>query len=415
MEVTFMKHLLMLFVLSFIAVSCSGESEESSTSFSSSTISNPLTLAVDAVVEEAQSISGVIPTSSLAGASTQGLYQPMTAGGFGDEWTTTLTGLMDDREDSTETSPKEWMGIQVDKDAERTNGSKISALGRLENSLAIFCAIGVGLGSSSTYPSNGSHSVTLSGSVKTAIESQCEMEIEGEMEGATVSLNFEDAEDTTYYDKKITINAGFTQVYYVRYDTSEINIATSETSSVDSENDYISRTVIAYDLTTNILKLEYVSGPNSTLGNTDKHVDAYRLYIDGSSADKGYLMGMSYDDISSPMGTDQTETTHYLLAGKPEAIKDEVAGQTVALSFMSDKFGDTNARQACIDASNGDIATDKDNSLACSLTGTDVEETETGAEILISGYDNTLYASVSSSTTLSFDENTFATAVFSEN
>lgn len=393
-----------LITLSIFVTSCGQESEESETSSSSSSsssVSNPIFNAVNEVMDTADELDGVIPLGDQSGASANRILEVKTAQGFtGSGWISDVGGLIDER-DSSSTSPKEWMGIQLDDGAERTNGSKISPFGVLNSALGVFCAVGVGLGNSSNYPDNGSDSVTLDNSTVATIEAECDLDVSSDMLNQTIGITVEDTVDNTLYDKKITINLGSDQIFYVRSDSSAINIATSEVN----ENG-IHRTVVAYNLSTQVLKLEYVSGPESALGSTDEHISAFRIYHDEVN-DTGYMMGMKYDDKSSP------EKVHYILAARPESIHDETSNETVALSFVASVLGDENARQACIDPYSGDIYTD--NSLACSLTGTDIDSVDTAGEVLVSGYTHGSYSSVSESTTLSFSDSDFATAAFSEN
>lgn len=391
-----MKQLLILCVFIALALSCAKKSDDSSSS--SLTVSNPLTDAVSTINTSAGKMTSLNPSSSFVGLTEEdNIYRAKATQGF-TEWSTTVTNLIDERT-NTGTSPKEWMGVQLNKNAVRSNDSKISMFGRLEDALSIFCAVGVGVGNSSAYPDNNTYSIVLSGTTKTTIESQCNITVDAQMDGQTVTLLVEDAATTTVYDKKITITlpGPSTQIYYVRSNATSINVATDEVNG-----NGLHRTVVAYDVATKVMKLEYVSAPDAALANGD-HVAAYRLYYDETN-DVGYMMAMEYSkDVTNV-------ETKYIMAGKPQT-----SGSTFALSFMTSTFTSNaaNARQACINSTTGAIASD--NTLACSLTGTDVDATVTAVENLISGWTNTNYNSVSVNTTLSFTSGNFATANFSTN
>lgn len=93
------------------------------------------------------------------------------------------------------------------------------------------------------------------------------------------------------------------------------------------------------------------------------------------------------------------------------------ANETVAISLRSANFSSSSSdtREACIDASNGDI--DTDNSLSCSITGKTLDGVTTGGGLISTSnaYDYTKYNSLDSATTLSFNASTFVTAAYSEN
>lgn len=393
-----MKQLLILFVFVSLALSCGKEEEESSGG--SSNVSNPLTNAVSKINESAGTMTNLNPSSSFVkSVGEDNLYRTKGTRAF-TEWSTTVTGLNNETTNS-DTSPKEWMGVQLNKNAARpSNGSKISMFGRLEDGLGVFCAVGVGVGASDSYPANGTYTITLSGDTKSKIESQCNLSIEGQMVGSTVTLLVEDASNTTTYDKKVTITlpGPSSQIFYVRSNSSEINVATSEVN-----NNGLHRTVVAYDVSNKVMKLEYISGPDAALSNSD-HVAAYRLYYDETN-DIGWMMAMEFTENG---GSD--DETKYVMAGKPNTT-----GSTFALSFMSTNFSSsaTDARQACINSSNGNISSD--NTLSCTMTGVDVDATNTGVEQVISGWNNTNYNSVSVTTTLNFTSGNFATQAFSTN
>ena len=63
-------------------------------------------------------------------------------------------------------------------------------------------------------------------------------------------------------------------------------------ATVEVNSNGVHRTIVNYDVTNKVLKLEYISGPNAALSSND-HLAAYRLYIDENS-DEGYMMALEH-------------------------------------------------------------------------------------------------------------------------
>lgn len=395
-----MKRLFLVPIAAGLIVSCAQKTDDAE---SDTEVTNALTSAVSTVTEAANEITNLSPSSaSLESSFALETRTSASATAFSSLWTTSNSSIIDER-DNSQTSPKEWMGVQLSEDAKRTNGSSISMFGRLKDGLDIFCAIGVGIGSidGGSYPENDTYSITLSGDTKSGIESQCGMEIDSEMEGATVSFLVEDTSDTTYYDKKITITlpGPSSQIYYIRSNDTSVNVATSEVN-----DNGMHRTVVAYDVASKVMKLEYISGPDAALSNGE-HVSAYRLFFDETN-DQGYMLTLEHNEDT----TDQV--TKYILAGKPQADSAEFS-----LSFFSDAIHASNIYEACVSAQDGSITgtdgtycSDSSNSLAgISLASSNVWDS------FITNWDNSVYNSVSESTTISFTSSTVHDADFSEN
>jgi hypothetical protein len=64
---------------------------------------------------------------------------------FGTIWTTATPGIGDPKDNGvTLISFKDYMGSQLDPDAQSTGGGSINVFGRMNNAFQIFCAVGVG-------------------------------------------------------------------------------------------------------------------------------------------------------------------------------------------------------------------------------------------------------------------------------
>jgi hypothetical protein len=174
--------------------------------------------------------------------------------------------------------------------------------------------------------------------------------------------------DTTHYDIKSfqaeNPFAGFAgpgdptspSTGFDRYNSREINMLRAEMEPGGN----ISRLMLEFDRTTQVLKMEYflyaASGGDVTF---------YRLYLDQTN-DIAKLF--SYKGQTGA-GADWTR---YTVVGKP------VAGGTIAVSLDRHGSGLTGGydRQACVTIADGAIASGNDNSLACTLTGVDGDAAE---------------------------------------
>ncbi len=311
-------------------------------------------------------------------------------------------------------STKDYMGNEIDAESKRDNGSDISVVGRVQGAMKIMCAMGVALGNSSGYPENtGAEGQTFSfsPSVKAGMKSQCNFQdVDDIPDGTSMTIVIEDAEDTTNFDKKATIDLsemnGGEQVYYFRASSTSINVATAETYTYDSIP-RASRTVVYYDVTNDILKGEYVSGPqagsmnDTTADNDGPYASFYRLFYDANE-DNGYILSARGMDDDETAGEDYRETL-FVLAGKPNTT-----GGQFSLSLESEnELGGAGEFRACVNGSNGNIAIDGSlcSASATALAGGNVS----GSAFLgtfLSGYNGADFASVSASTTLNFSNET---------
>lgn len=227
-----MKKIIFLSVLSFLVTSCG-----SSGGSGSSTTTNPNSLVdgYNALLLAANKMTKLAPSSSAVSA-------------FSSDWDSTTLGFVDERT-STPTSPKEWMGIQLSPDAQRSdNSSYISMFGRLKNSLGILCVIGYQYekaGNSldaNSYPNNGTYSLTIAAADLTTIQSKCDIDVSNAA-GSAISITVSTPTSTTLYDKKVTMvmpggAPTDTQTYYYKNTDAVTNVAFAEVKT-----DHVSRSL----------------------------------------------------------------------------------------------------------------------------------------------------------------------------
>lgn len=156
----------------------------------------------------------------------------------------------------------------------------------------------------------------------------------------TVNITYALPSSTTTYDRKITFIlpaalGGATQVFYVRYNSSNAAIATSESNGNGTQ-----RTIALYDFTTKVLFGEYISR-SATNPNP---VYVHRVYKDETS------------DIARihSLITDNTNSIRYVLTGKPAAATD----LALSANVVGYGFGGGITSEACVNSATGNITTD---------------------------------------------------------
>jgi len=288
------------------------------------------------------------------------LLSPMAGTAFGANWE--AAGLINKGDSSnTSVSAKEFMGLQLDPDAVGDDGNgrefALNVFGRFESSMMIACALGeLSTKDANGYPSNGTSEISLTPANLATLVAKCGMtqadaDYMGEQETApAITATVTDATDDSVYDKKIVMQldesmGGAVQTFLLRFNANVVNILNVEDGTYDS------RTIVAYDVATKVLKVEYYSGGADSFWY-------YRLYYDATN-DEGRLVG-------TLGGTNNYN--RYALAGKPNT-----AG-TFALSFVSYNGSTTYDHNACVDNASGDIPAGGDGSLECSVTGTDLAD-----------------------------------------
>ena len=166
---------------------------------------------------------------------------------------------------SNRVSIKGYMGIQFEEDATNAYGAAVNVFGRVDNTMKMFCGLALGITDldDSGYPVNGSYDIAITSALASSVNSECDITLSDDMIGTTVNVVVTTPSDTTMYDKKASMSIeGDPYVLYLRYNSSYINIASTEKND---GGEY--RTSILVDRSTNILRAEYISADTESLNS----------------------------------------------------------------------------------------------------------------------------------------------------
>jgi hypothetical protein len=340
-----LKSTLVLAPLCLTLVSCGSDSS----GIASSVVSNGITELVSEVRDAVNGASGVLDSSSKR-AFHAPLYpapvqtKSILGSAWGADWSTVISPGTPFRSPATDSnvSAMDYIGDMLDDDLYRDNGSAASVFTRINSTMNIFCAIGVGATLSdytvddSGYLADGSYTITFTTEIKEAMESTCDMDLTGITTGSTVSFTVSDP--GTNYDKKFEFTSMFDQVYMVKNDNTVTRIANWEQ---DTDEDIYSRALIEINKTTNVARGEYIS----TTDGSSNGVEVLRIYFD-EDADEGQILSLNADASAVTNGT------RFIIQGKPET------GDAMSISLRADQqMGDTNSYEACVDSEDGSIIT----------------------------------------------------------
>ncbi len=262
---------------------------------------------------------------------------------FGGDWDTNLV-VNNPVTNSGMIPIKDYMGIQLDDSAVNNNDSSVNVFGRLKTALSIFCAIGVMTGmsgidvDSNGYPANDTYTLTFTTANKAQVASQCDLPID-DPNGTTLTVNVSDATGATY-DKSFIFN--FNQEYLIRSTATEVNIATGEEHDNGTG---VSRTMVLWNKTTNVMRVQYVSDPGTGFTPGSSGYYGYRLYYDEIN-DEAQIFAYEGPDNS------YAQSTRYILAGKPGN------GDGLSLSFRQGSVNSGDGLLACVNPNTGDLITD---------------------------------------------------------
>ena len=184
---------------------------------------------------------------------------------------------------------------------------------------------------------------------------------------------------------------------YAKIDSTAINIAQAEDQTCDGR-DHGSRTVFLHNKSTNTTRFMYYS---KAFSNFPSGFETYRGYLN-ETTDEAYVVGYYGGDDDGDSTFDSGVS--FTAAGKPSA------GGTVAISAHTNFTGNTvkGTYQACINPTT--MAIDTDNSLACSVTGSDASSSHTN--VIQALYDASAYDSltklygIGETTTVGFTDET---------
>lgn len=405
----------LVILTAILGASVFGCSKSSSTAPAAATGNTVFNNAMTTVDTQLTAIDGVMPDTSgsdvvSSAFRSTGTDEAHARAAFGANWATT-PALSNPRCSggstticSTAVTPKEWMSYQFDPDAVRENGSSINIFGRFKNAKQIACALMNLLPvDANGYPNDGSATVTFTTSSASLLETKCGFPPgEAPTAGLQISLTVTTPSDTTVYDKKITMAlpadmGGADQVFYLRTNSTAINLLTTEYNATDGQ---ISRTIVAYDVATTTLRVEYLAANGTT---TNDGFNFYRVFYDTTN-DTGSMFGYEADGADSG-------GIRYALSTKP-ATGVEAALSMDLKGWGSGKNWDADYK-ACITKSTGDIGTD--NTLTCSdATGTDIDDSSL-ASVYADAFSNRAstgwVTAITDTTTLSFTASTIFSAL----
>jgi hypothetical protein len=344
------------------------------------TTTNGLSAAVSTITTQLSAVAGMSDYTTFAKNNANARISAnattmMAAPNFGSDWTTSLTGLGDPRvSGSTSISPKDFMGLQLDDSVRATDdGHAINAFGRMNDAFRILCAVGVGANAMGYtvdefgYLADGSYTITFSAAIKSEMSSTCGLDATNIPDDTTMTMTV--AAGGSNYDKVFTFNT-FNQKYMVKNDASVLRVASSETSDY-----HYSRSLAEYNKSSGLTRAEYVTVPK--LGQS-AGTEVFRFYYDATN-DVGMILGLFANNTS------MTQGQRFIVSGKPSV------GDAFSLSMRIDlAFGDTNSREACVTASNGNIATDGARCTASStrLAGEDVAAVDSNVSTWYTTYVN---------------------------
>lgn len=326
-----------LFLFSLFISNCSSSS--SSDDEAENSLSNPISALTSEVFDQAAKLTGLLDAPASMMIKKDSMF---IAPEFGTGWDSTAT-LPDNVTGSGNITAKEYMGNQLQENLQSDNGSDVNVFGRLKSGLGIFCALGVGAKAAGVeidsrgYLDDGTVTITFTSEVKSAMTSICQMNVENIPDNTELSAVVTTASGD--YDKKIHFDL-FNQDYFVKVSDSEVNIANGEIQDNGAE----SRTIIKWDKTSGVIRVEYVSNPSSAPSG-EAGVYGYRLYYD-ETADLGRMMVYEGGDSSL------ANSVRYILAGKPQT------GDAFSLSLSSGYLESNAELEACVSSADGNILDD---------------------------------------------------------
>jgi hypothetical protein len=320
-------------------------------------------------VTTALNLDNMLPTTTSRSLSD---YSEENFGAYGTGlsavWTTTNQNFVNEKTDpSTTTSMKEFMGIQLDDNAARPNGSAINIFGRVNNAAMIACIIMTASSVSDSASLVGtSNSITMDASTLAALNSACKInsETQTQISGKSFGLVHTAPSSTLIFDVKTAITmpaemGGGTQYVYLKWGSgADIAIAANE----DNSNGR-TRTIATYNTTTKILRAEYITKSKGDGYNFTVH----RLYKDETSG-VARIFTQIRSGFSTATANDFTSNLSYILDGN---INDTPT--TANLNFAIDyNQGATGTFEACVKKSDGSLLADPSvtaNEFTCTNSG----------------------------------------------
>jgi hypothetical protein len=241
------------------------------------------------------------------------------------------------------------MGTAMNPEFVNENGALTTVFGRFKTNTGIICALDhlISVKDADGLPSDGSYSVTLTSAIATTFG------ISGEVVDQVLPITVAATTDTSVYTKAITVDQGRPNPFKILFGKSGTKISFATYEDQNDDRNAVSRSITSYDSSTGILLFEY-----SSEGFGSGGYEFYRIYADDVN-NVAYLLG-HYGKY------DGSIYVQFAVSGQPV---DQAATLAVSIAWKGETAAD-GAGNACVDPSNGGIITD--NSLACTITGTDI-------------------------------------------
>ncbi len=285
--------------------------------------------------------------------------------GFSTHWPTNI-GLSDQRYvGNPPISIKDWMGIEFQDGAYRPDGSPINVFGRMESGQAIPCIVANSLSAptSASLVGTGPATITFTASLKATLTTACGFQAADLADfPASATLTFEAASPSTTFDLKATIDIeGTIETMYFKWGSSDGIVAYA---SAEDNTTTRSRTVVVYDTSSRLLKVEYLFKSKENGYSMVIH----RLWKDDvTGAARVYTVTDSI--FSSAVDTSADYSIHYIVDGNVGSTFPSLS-VSMYLNGWNGGAADGNF-EACVlktDGSSADQAA-ASNAFACTGTG----------------------------------------------
>lgn len=152
---------------------------------------------------------------------------------------------------------------------------------KAQNTLNSLCAVGLILGNELgltqyQYPADGTYQIDIDSKAAYAMGKYCDTGNFRDNIGMSFQVVISTPANTSFYDKKIDMMG---ESYFIRYNSQTVNFAGATTYS---GGNFFNKLIVANDLTSTGLRLEYVNGPVTGTGNDNDNdnFELFRLYID---------------------------------------------------------------------------------------------------------------------------------------
>ena len=287
--------------------------------------SSPVSSATVEISSAVNTLSNLSPSAPSFSS-----FQAIMAGGTWWE-DKDVAKLCDERSEgcSVSVSGRDYVTIQLNPNAARTNGSYINVFGRMKSGLGVICAVGEAMGASKftgNYLNDGTHKVVLTEAIEKRIGTVCGMnggDEGGETGPTTLTVTVTPNSNKTLYEKTLSVCFGDVEVcnvgtgkleetFMYKIEGAITNIASFSPSHNSGNEHYFSRLLIKMNSTAKTVAAEYLSATKDDKpANKSRSVEVLRLlkkgdqgiilssFNRGDSGDQVYMIQGNIDDQNS--------------------------------------------------------------------------------------------------------------------